>query len=560
MAEDEQLTIDELARRIGMTVRNIRAHQSRGLLPAPDVRGRTGYYGPDHVARLELIQELQADGFNLDLIRRLLDGAGGSSKRGAALQARARAAVRPTSSRARSTCSSSPRSGARPTCTLLDKALKVGLVRRRDDGIFELTSPRLVNHGRELAKFGVGLERQLDIIGRVREQADKIAEAYVEIFLDAVWRAVRRGGPAGRALARRPRGVGAAASAGDGVGGRDLRPRDGRGHRARVRAPDRADRASASGRQRGTLTEAGRAERRIDATATLRRGAADARADLRAQLNRATLARQLLLAREPVSAVEAIERLAGMQAQEPKHPFIGLWTRVEGFDVRRPARGAARARGGARDAHALDAAPHERRATTPRVRMALQPARSVALRVLGARSDGMDLDAVLPAARALLRGSPLAFDEIRAALQEQFPAVNDRALGYAVRTLLPLVMVPGDDERWGFPRRDVVRARRRAGSPSRSPTDGAEALVRATSRAFGPASAKDAADVVGGRRAGRPCSTACATELVVFADERGRELFDLPDAPRPDADVAGAAAPACRSSTTSCSPTTTARG
>lgn len=80
MADDGQLTIDELARRIGMTVRNIRAHQSRGLLPAPEVRGRTGYYGPDHVARLELIKELQADGFNLDLIRRLLDGAGGSSK------------------------------------------------------------------------------------------------------------------------------------------------------------------------------------------------------------------------------------------------------------------------------------------------------------------------------------------------------------------------------------------------------------------------------------------------------------------------------------------------
>ena len=57
----------------GMTVRNVRAHQSRGLLPPPEVRGRTGYYGPEHVARIELIRELQADGFNLDLIRQLLD-------------------------------------------------------------------------------------------------------------------------------------------------------------------------------------------------------------------------------------------------------------------------------------------------------------------------------------------------------------------------------------------------------------------------------------------------------------------------------------------------------
>src|ERR671939_1447468 len=76
---DEQLTIDELAQRTGMTVRNLRAHQSRGLLPPPVVRGRTGYYGAEHVARVELIKELQADGFNLEAIRRLIENAGGST-------------------------------------------------------------------------------------------------------------------------------------------------------------------------------------------------------------------------------------------------------------------------------------------------------------------------------------------------------------------------------------------------------------------------------------------------------------------------------------------------
>src|SRR5436189_6406428 len=75
---DASMTIDELARRTGMTVRNIRAHQSRGLVPPPEVRGRTGYYGDEHLARIELIKELQADGFNLEAIRRLLEGAGGS--------------------------------------------------------------------------------------------------------------------------------------------------------------------------------------------------------------------------------------------------------------------------------------------------------------------------------------------------------------------------------------------------------------------------------------------------------------------------------------------------
>jgi DNA-binding transcriptional MerR regulator len=196
VADDEQLTIDELARRIGMTVRNIRAHQSRGLLPAPEVRGRTGYYGSDHVARLELIQELQADGFNLDLIRRLLDSASGSSQE----------VLRFKHALARPFGDEEPRpvnllelaeEWGTTDLTLLDRAVKVGLVRRRDDGIFELTSPRLVQHGRELAKLGIGLEQQLEIIGRVREQADKIAEAYVEIFLDAVWRPFEQAGQPG---------------------------------------------------------------------------------------------------------------------------------------------------------------------------------------------------------------------------------------------------------------------------------------------------------------------------------------------------------------------------
>lgn len=186
-AADEQLTIDELARRIGMTVRNIRAHQSRGLLPAPDVRGRTGYYGPDHVARLELVKELQADGFNLDLIRRLLDGAGGSSKEVLRFK---QALGRPFGS------DEQPKEinllelaeeWGTTDIALLEKSLEVGLLRRRDDGGFEQMSPRLAAHGRELAKLGIPLERQLDVIGRVRRHADAIAETYIELFLQAVW-------------------------------------------------------------------------------------------------------------------------------------------------------------------------------------------------------------------------------------------------------------------------------------------------------------------------------------------------------------------------------------
>lgn len=185
--EDGHLTIDELARRIGMTVRNIRAHQSRGLLPAPEVRGRTGYYGPDHVARLELIKELQADGFNLDLIRRMLAGAGGSSKEVLRFK---QALGRPFGS------GEQPRQvdllelaeeWGTTDVALLEKSVQVGLLRRREDGSFEQLSPRLAAHGRELARLGIPLERQLDIIGLVREHADRIAETYIELFLRAVW-------------------------------------------------------------------------------------------------------------------------------------------------------------------------------------------------------------------------------------------------------------------------------------------------------------------------------------------------------------------------------------
>src|SRR5487761_641779 len=75
------LTIEQLASDTGMTVRNIRSHQARGLLAPPEVRLRVGYYGPDHVARLTLIRDLQQEGFNLNGIKRLLDDSDGTEER-----------------------------------------------------------------------------------------------------------------------------------------------------------------------------------------------------------------------------------------------------------------------------------------------------------------------------------------------------------------------------------------------------------------------------------------------------------------------------------------------
>src|SRR3954470_21374408 len=73
-----QLTIEGLAREVGLSVRNLRSHQARGLLPPPEVRGRVGYYGAEHVERIRLIQELQGEGMKLDGIKRLLDASEGT--------------------------------------------------------------------------------------------------------------------------------------------------------------------------------------------------------------------------------------------------------------------------------------------------------------------------------------------------------------------------------------------------------------------------------------------------------------------------------------------------
>jgi DNA-binding transcriptional MerR regulator len=194
----DELTIDELARRTGMTVRNIRAHQSRGLLPPPEVRGRTGYYGPEHVARIELIQELQADGFNLKLIKRLVES---SSGLGEDVLQFARAVRRPFGDE-------EPKPLDRAELTrrwgvndpaLLARAIEQGVVREREDGSLEEPSPRLGRVTAELAAQGISAEAALDVGETLKRHAEEVANAYVELFLDEVWRPFDEAGrPEGR--------------------------------------------------------------------------------------------------------------------------------------------------------------------------------------------------------------------------------------------------------------------------------------------------------------------------------------------------------------------------
>ncbi|TDD67452.1 winged helix DNA-binding domain-containing protein [Actinomadura rubrisoli] len=250
-------------------------------------------------------------------------------------------------------------------------------------------------------------------------------------------------------------------------------------------------------------------------------------------LNRATLARQLLLAREAIPVADAVARLCGMQAQEPKPPFLGLWTRLDGFQTSSlytaiHDRSLVRATMMRATLHLMTAADYTAFRTT------MQPMLNNAMRVLGDRADGLDLKQIVPAARALLEEKPRTFNEVRTLLQDRFPNVNDRALGYTVRMCVPLVMVPTQD-RWAFPRTsEFTLADTWLGTAPTSPA--LDELILRYLAAFGPASPADAQTWSGLPALGEVFDR-LRPRLRVFADDKGRELFDLPDAPRPDEDV-----------------------
>jgi DNA-binding transcriptional MerR regulator len=183
---ESSVTIDELARRTGMTVRNIRAHQSRGLLGPPEVRGRTGYYSEGHVSRIELIRDLQAEGLNLEAIRRLLEGVGESSE---AVLDFTRALRVPFEDEEPEVVNLTELAAGDldPDPKLLERAVRIGLVRPLGEGRFEIVSPRLRRARLELAELGVGPEAALEVVEKMRRHARGVARTFVQLFIDAVW-------------------------------------------------------------------------------------------------------------------------------------------------------------------------------------------------------------------------------------------------------------------------------------------------------------------------------------------------------------------------------------
>jgi DNA-binding transcriptional MerR regulator len=182
-----ELTIDELARRTGMTVRNIRAHQSRGLLPAPEIRGRTGFYGPEHVTRLELISEMQADGFNLRAIKRLIGVSDGSGEEVLGFKRTLMTPFEQESPEFIEQGELNERWGPMDG-RLLAKARRLGLIRPLGEGRFEVPSPTLYRAGEELLALGVEPRVVLAIAEQVVRRAEAISKDFVELFLEAIWK------------------------------------------------------------------------------------------------------------------------------------------------------------------------------------------------------------------------------------------------------------------------------------------------------------------------------------------------------------------------------------
>jgi DNA-binding transcriptional MerR regulator len=188
---DERLTIDQLAQRTGMTVRNIRAHQSRGLLQPPEIEGRTGYYGPEHIARIELIADMQADGFNLASIKKLLADTEGSEREMLGFK---RALMAPWEDEEPEFVTAEELNARlaldadAPTPKLLERSIKAGFLVDLGEGRFEVPSPTLFRAAEELRALGISAETAISVLEEIDRSSRSISRTFVKLFLDEVWR------------------------------------------------------------------------------------------------------------------------------------------------------------------------------------------------------------------------------------------------------------------------------------------------------------------------------------------------------------------------------------
>jgi DNA-binding transcriptional MerR regulator len=185
--EEATLTVEQLAYETGMSVRNIRNHQSRGLLPPPEVRARIGYYGPQHVARLRLIQEMQGEGFKLSAISRLIGEHGADADRFVGLR---QAVTAPFATEAPEVLSREELAERFHVDDerLLAKAQKLGLLIDLGDERYEAPSPALLRAAEDVLKMGISLSAALSAIEKLNRNSQSSARTFVNLFVEELWK------------------------------------------------------------------------------------------------------------------------------------------------------------------------------------------------------------------------------------------------------------------------------------------------------------------------------------------------------------------------------------
>ncbi len=190
------MLIGELALRAGVTVRNIRAYQTRGLLPSPQLVGRTGIYGPHHLQRLQLVQELQHEGVNLQGIKWILDRVPptGSPSEVRLLQQALFPPGEVEQPFELDDAELRARLRGQGTAENLERAAAMRVLQRLDDGRWRVLSPALLRMGEEVVALGVPLNAGLDALERLQRDIAHAAGGFLGLVGREIWLPFERDG------------------------------------------------------------------------------------------------------------------------------------------------------------------------------------------------------------------------------------------------------------------------------------------------------------------------------------------------------------------------------